>query len=670
MQKILKLKRSFSIQSGNSISLLLILVVASILRLYHLDSFPFTHDEFSAITRTHFNSFSELIRHGVLGDGHPAGIQVFLFYWIKLFGINEFWIKIPFAVLGIFSIIITYQIAKKWFNSTVGLISASFIATLQYFVMYSQIARPYISGLFFCLLAVYYWSNYIFYSDKKFDKNIVFFIIGAILSSYNHYFSLLFIIIIGITGSFFIKKERLLFYIFSGVCIFLFFIPHLKITFHIIEMKGLTWLGKPGIFFFTDYLKFLFHYSYILLLLIVCLLVLSYFFRNKDRNINKFRLISFIFFISPLIIGFTYSIMVKPILQFSMLIFSTPFLIMLLTSYLKEFCSKINLSIIVAILSISSISLIFERDHYKIFYKSGFQEVFKENAKAIKQYKNILSLISTKSNSAKYYLNTELGYSKELREALIEKNNIIQDQFFHIGWNSVDSIIRFNEKTNMEDYKTFLNNQDSDYLFYGWAHNFNRRIFDLIPKYYPYLIEKKYYFHSETYVFSKQKPSSYKNEPILYSSSQDFEDDKPNWSKVKNITDTISFSEKHSCHISNDELYSTTFHEKFNKVSDNKMETISCSVKFCTPNQQCNAYLVFKIEGKNKTIRWYYADLGNFIDENKKWQTAYLNVQIEKIHLPSSKKVSVFIWNHKKEDFFIDDFKIEVTEGNKNRFRY
>ena len=47
---------------SNKVALLFILVLASALRFYKLDLIPFTHDEFSALFRTQFDSLSELIK--------------------------------------------------------------------------------------------------------------------------------------------------------------------------------------------------------------------------------------------------------------------------------------------------------------------------------------------------------------------------------------------------------------------------------------------------------------------------------------------------------------------------------------------------------------------------------------------------------------------------------
>jgi hypothetical protein len=71
---------------NNRVILILIIIVAATLRLINYCELPFTHDEFSALFRLNFDSFSELIEKGVKIDGHPAGVQVY--HSVKLSDIN------------------------------------------------------------------------------------------------------------------------------------------------------------------------------------------------------------------------------------------------------------------------------------------------------------------------------------------------------------------------------------------------------------------------------------------------------------------------------------------------------------------------------------------------------------------------------------------------------
>lgn len=138
------------------------MVVAAVLRLWKLGQVPFMHDEFSALSRTGFTNLHDFIEQGILTDSHPVGVQAFLLFWVKLFGWNEFWVKLPFALMGIASIYLIYWIGRQWFNSKVGLLSAAFFAVSQFTVFYSQLARPYAPGLFFVLLMAFFWYKIVF----------------------------------------------------------------------------------------------------------------------------------------------------------------------------------------------------------------------------------------------------------------------------------------------------------------------------------------------------------------------------------------------------------------------------------------------------------------------------------------------------------------------------
>lgn len=657
----------------NKVILFLILILAGILRFYKLNEVPFTYDEYSALFRTQYNSLKDLINFGVAGDGHPAGIQFLLYYLVKLFGFNEFWIKFLFVLFGIFSVLYTYKIGKIWFNESVGILSATFIACLQFNVMYSQIARPYISGLFFSLFMIYNWSQYLFYSNKKIDKYLAGFILGAILCAYNHYFSLLLVIITGFTGLFFIKKEKIIHYLSSGLIIFLFFIPHLNLLFLAMKIKGLSWLDKPDIFFFSDYIRYIFNSSIIIGILIITILIWSLLKRDKDSEKNKFRVISIILFILPLIIGYSYSILIKPVIQFSVLIFSFPFLIILLVSWIKELPSHKNLMFTVLIATITCFSLIFEKKHYKIFYQSGFVEILKDDTKWLKKYnpENVTSILSSNNNIIKHLLKKDTAlFNNTIKISLIDKLNKQKDNLFIFGFHNTDSIACFNENTSIEEYKNFLDSQTTDYLYFGWAHHLDPKILNIIPNYYPYKIYTKYLYNSETYLFSKTKPETKKTSRTLFETYNNFEKESPLWSTCKNISDSVSYKGDYVCFISENSEFSPTFQSKFNSVFNNNSEYLYASVKFYSPKNTCNAFLVFSIESKNRNIKWYKVNLNDFIDNKQKWQTANLKVQLNKIHIPFNKTVKVYIWNLNHEKFFIDDFSIKIYPGNKNRYSY
>ncbi|MEZ5195678.1 MAG: hypothetical protein R2764_04565 [Bacteroidales bacterium] len=60
--------------------LFLIVLAGVVLRFYNYANAPYSFDEFSALFRTRFDNFSDLIQYGVkTTDTHPAGVQLFMF---------------------------------------------------------------------------------------------------------------------------------------------------------------------------------------------------------------------------------------------------------------------------------------------------------------------------------------------------------------------------------------------------------------------------------------------------------------------------------------------------------------------------------------------------------------------------------------------------------------
>ena len=148
-----------------------ILLVAAILRFYHYSAFSFSNDELSAVNRLRFNSFGELVKGGFYVDGHPGGIQVFLWYWSKWFGNSEAALRLPFVLFGILAVLFSYLVAKRMFGLVAGLFTAASLAFLEFPLLYSQIARPYGSGLFFCLLMVFFWLRVVFAREDPARSN-------------------------------------------------------------------------------------------------------------------------------------------------------------------------------------------------------------------------------------------------------------------------------------------------------------------------------------------------------------------------------------------------------------------------------------------------------------------------------------------------------------------
>ena len=425
--------------------------------------------------RLQFDSFGEMIEKGVkLTDFHPAGVQTFLYFWTKLFGFSEASVRLPFIICGIVSVYFVYLIGKKWFNKNTGLLSALSMAFLQFPLLYSQLARPYSPGLLFSLATVWFWTLII--KDKK--QNLLTysgFVIFSTLSAYSHNYSFLFVLIVGITGLFFLKRKALINYLFCGLAVFILYLPHFEIFFYQFGIGGIGgedgWLGKPDPLWFFDFIYYCFNKSIFLLIVFGAVLIFSLLFNRKNINWTKFHSISLIWFLAMFFIGYFYSIFRNPILQKSILIFSFPFLLIFLFSFIKRHSSLIVKIFFIFLAIAGIISTVIVKDYYN---SQHFGE-FKDIAKGISEW------------------NKKYGSNKIT--AAISVNQPYYIDYYLEKYNDSTIFVQYDNrgKEDLLVLKKAIDSCKTPYFIYAWTKPCPFEISDLIMAKFPFIIKQKNY---------------------------------------------------------------------------------------------------------------------------------------------------------------------------------
>lgn len=622
--------------------ILFILFVAVILRFYDFFEIPFTYDEFSALFRLEFDSFRELIAKGVKIDGHPAGIHVFLYYWTKLWGIHEWIIKLPFTLAGVGSVYLVWLIGKKWFNETVGLISSAYMASIEFTVMYSHIARPYISGMFFSLLMIHFWSNLMLNPQKNFIRNCLLFVLSASLCAYNHHFSLLFAAIVSVSGIFFIQRKFRIKYLVCGLLIFILYIPHLKIFFYQLNVGGIEgWLGKPRNDFFFEFIYYIFNYSVIVLSLTLAILLFGLFHLTKNKSAGKFIAISFAWFMLPFLIGFFYSKYVNAVLQFSVLIFSFPLLFFILFGFIKDQKPVINLVMVTLILLTNTLTLIYGRKYYDLFYNSVYQSILTDYDRCKKDFPKGVFIIESNKKISDYY-------AKKL----------------NIDTNYVDYSKTFQ---NILEFKNYLETKSktSDRLFLGCLFSIQPNVIPLIQDYFPTVEIQNNYYSGNTYVFSKGK----RTENII--GYFDFDSVKPEkWSSVDTAR-IISSGELpgNRCYLMNkDTEWGPSFKVPLKDEISGKNNFIDISAEAKTNESFDGIILVSRLDSKGQNIHWAgtrFSEMAVTDSSTGEWQRIHHSIKLSDIDLRHEDiLLTIFVWNKDKREFKLDNLKISLRDGN------
>ena len=490
-----------------------ILLVAAVLRLWKLGQVPFMHDEFSALFRLKFNSFQDLIRYGVMkGDSHPAGVHVFLYYWTKLVGWNELWVKLPFALMGIGSVFLTYVIGKQWFNSKAGLLAAAFFAVSQLTVFYSQLARPYAAGLFFVLLMTFFWNKMLFGQRKPGIGVCIGFAVSACLAALAHNFSAAQAGLIFLTGLFFLPKDRRKIYWLSGIGAIVLYAPHLPVFYHQTFVNGGIggWLARPENSFLLDFLQYTMNYAPLFMFAVGVVIVLPFILQKPERRSLPIRWAAIAWFVIIFTLAFVYSLLREPIIQFSTMIFCYPFLVLMAFSFHKNNSMTMPQTAIAvaAILFIGASSLITNRRHYDLMYHQGYDQI----AARMQQDNDSLADIRFATATIK------TPFAEFYQEQTTVTRRIVFDE----------------ENHTVADFRNWLRNDDSDDLGFGWTDYAGPVWETQAVAYYPYLRHEDTWFTSRYLTLSKKEdlPAATPQLHILSTDAVSYNNNEWGWAKT------------------------------------------------------------------------------------------------------------------------------------------
>jgi hypothetical protein len=627
----------------NDILIIMIIGIGALLRFYRLPEIPFTHDEFSAIIRTRFSTFHDLIEHGIKIDGHPAGVQVFLFYFIRVFGVSEALLKTPFILFGVLSIWLVYKVGKLWFNATVGLVAASFISFLQYPVMYSQIARPYASGLLFSMLIVFFWTKVIFYPQRKYYMNLAGYVISGALCAYNHHFSMLFAAMVGVTGLFYCPRVKIVPYLTAGLLVIILYLPHLPILFYQLGTGGIEgWLNKPRYDFIFDYLQYIFHFSVYIYLLIMVLVSLSLYWYHETPTVKKkFILISLVWFILPYLIGFFYSKFRCAVLQYSVLIFSFPFLLFVLFGFFTTTLSRHKMILVALIAMVVIPSLVYERQHFRLFYKGAYGEIVSESSRVNDSLGpgRCCIILDTQKEINRYYLSKQA--------------------FPLFPYRYLEDI------TRNASLLSYLDSCKTDFLAFGCLSSTNWENYALMIEKFPFLISHKSYTGGDFYLFSRVKHGKVTSE-YFYSAVNEFEPSLPDWGWVneKQCVDSLAISGGKSFANNIGSEFSPAYTKPLRDMMHSGNDVIDVTVDLRTPAAFRGAWLVLTITSGNRNISWRAVAVGEYLN-NSHLGRVFLSLRLSDIEFRHHRLIfNTYIWNPMKSTYIMDNFKVRVRSGN------
>ncbi|MEQ8625591.1 MAG: glycosyltransferase family 39 protein [Vicingaceae bacterium] len=609
--------------------LCLIFLVGSILRIYGFWSWSFTNDELSALSRTNYDSFSSLIENGIKPDGHPALVQVFLFYWVKIIPVNEFWIRLPFVLAGILALPYWYLLLRNWINKNAAILSTAIFACCYPLVLYSQIARPYSFGLFFVIGFAYYWHKLATYKTEK--KTILGFILFGIAGLVTHYFSALQICLLLLFGLKVYSKKQLKHYLLASLAIVLLFVPHLGITIKQLSIGGLSWLPVAESGYIFRFLKYAFNESswFKTFVLFIPIFTLTF---GKIKLQWKNHKLLFLLFIFPYLLAYFYSIHIFPLLQFSILIFSFPFLIGFLVSFIstKTKVKRVK-TYSLFILIIGTYTL--QADSY-IYSKKPFAD-FKGVANKIIEWtasvgEENIQIIGNASNAT--YLTHYLKQGKET----------VDPRF-----------LPFDSAKSYASIASLFKGSKKEYTLVVFAGQpMPPAIHEFVREKYPLITKKFKRFNAEAILY---KDSTFDRKQQFETVYESYKINKKWRVYEAQLIDSIYVDSAPSYQLVPGIEYALTYRDTVKNLVTPESKYLTASASFIS-KKPVDVKLVMSINYKGKELHWQSSSLKKFHQKNQ-WSRVVAVLEIPN-KIPKNAEVVIFFWNPNQSKMLIDDFKI------------
>ena len=343
---------------------ILVILGSIALRFVGIDGRAWGYDELSAVFRaiSTSNDFQSHLERGVAVDGHPAGLQTILWWWISVAGSDVLWPRILTALFSIGVLWQFHRMAKTLFGFEAAFWAVAMMGLMWWQANMGIWIRPYIFALPFVLgswnLVLGLLKNRDSNGDVVLPDKMGWFAVklgGALAgAAYFHYFA-------GLTaGASFIAllliqpkiptnpskhtqglhPSYILFLPLTFA--FLFYLPHLPLTFAQFQLGGLGWLNQPTPQFLWQFFKFATGNSLPILWLFIAALIyaLQYQIRiaylpkpaSFKRILQQPTLLLTLGFLLIFAFGYTYSVVRAPILQNNALYFAFPLLILVAAS--------------------------------------------------------------------------------------------------------------------------------------------------------------------------------------------------------------------------------------------------------------------------------------------------------------------------------------------------
>lgn len=635
--------------------ILLITLAGLVMRLWNAGTLSLNNDELSALYRLQFDSLGEVWQQGVRLDGHPALVQTFLWFWLRIVPQNVFFLRLPFVMAGTASLVLVYALGKSWFGKWAGLFATATLAFMEFPILYSQLARPYAFGLFFITAMAWCWWRIVAQSPPYRWYTLAGAVISTACCFYTHYFCFFSALLLGTAGLTLIRGRQRLYYIGVALAAGLLFLPHLSITLYQLGVGGVGgWLGKPGYEFPINYLLHIFNRSPWVLMAAAVPLAWALLMppvpsaAPQQPSATALRLLCLACGLTPMAVGFMYSRKVNPVLQYSVLLFSLPFLLLFIFSFAQRLkrAAGYVLLVLYSLVAMGVTILPGGNNYYGHPHFGEYRGLAIDLHRWKHQYADSVEIIALVNNP--FYLRYYFG--------------------------ATDPVKRYYQKPGpqLKHIRRYISTLRPPHLGLGWTNQyFPPELPEMIGAYYPYTAEYRAYVNAGSYLFSRQPLSPCSGRDTVHQWRLSIEHPNPPWAYPEDLTDTLVGQYLHpSAALLQTGEFGPSFTLPAVELMDHPWNIVHARVTVFSSDTNSTAQLVMSIERHGKTEYWTSRNLEDQALAPG-WTILYLSERMSMKELqPETDVVKIYVWKPGGGQLILEDMCIWVEEGNPHLYGY
>jgi uncharacterized membrane protein len=371
--------------------LLGLVIIGSVLRLYHLTYQSLWYDELHSMVPTDpQNSISSIIEYAKTDQ--PPLFFLYLHLFFKCFGYSEFTGRLASAIIGIIGIPVLYLLGKEIRNEATGLFAAMLTTVNYYQIYYSQDVRFYGMAFLFSALSFLFLIRIV--KNAKWQDYVLYFLTTVALL-YTHYYgiiifatqALIFPVIV-----YYRKNTRFtITTLLTGIAVAIALIPWLPTVLQDSKIASF-WIERPSFFFVARYFFDYMGKDYVSCILFLGLgaMFVKAWMKNEKSHLQVYLIIS-LWIILSYGLPFLKSMVGTPLLYIRYTIVTLPAWFILLAIGWESIDSHKIKRIFAAIIFVSSLlNLTWQLNYYdrieKAQYRQASELVKRENSEALPVY--------------------------------------------------------------------------------------------------------------------------------------------------------------------------------------------------------------------------------------------------------------------------------------------